>query len=72
MLSFFGAAAYAPFMVLQKKCAYSVARQAQQDCAGLYLFFVAKQCIHVAQWLKYIEVAERCPLQNRLHSEAVE
>ena len=35
-------------------------------------FLLPGDAAHVAQWLEYVEVAERRPRQNRQRSEAVE
>src|SRR5664279_3040467 len=55
-----------------RKCAYSVAWQAQHDCAGYSSFFAAMLCALVAQWFEYAGLAVCRQRLNKLRSCAVE
>jgi len=70
-IPFFVAAAHALSWCCQK-CAYSVAWQAQHDCAGYSPFFSAMRCALVAQWFEYAGLAVCRQCLNRLRSCAVE
>ena len=72
MLPFFAAAAHAPFMVLHKNVFIALHGKLNKIAQAIACFLLPGDAAHVAQWLEYVEVAERRPRQNRQRSEAVE
>ena len=72
MLPFFAAAAHAPFMVLQKNALIALHGKLNKIAQAITCFLLSGDAAHVAQWLEYVEVAERRPRKNRQRSEAVE
>src|SRR5450759_5419570 len=71
MLPFFAVVVNALSWYCQK-CAYSVAWQAQHDCAGYSPFSAAMRFALVAQWFEYAGLAVCRQRLNKLHFCAVE